>query len=74
MDVCFLERAGSRIEDALSLANLKDGGLTPAQLGWVLSQITIGDGAILPAGLSPAEARSFLADLQERLRRLAYPS
>lgn len=74
VDVCFLERAGYRVEDAVPRANQKDGGLTPAQLGWVLSQISIGDGAVLPAGLSPADARAFLVDLQNRLRRMAFPS
>src|SRR4051794_7829451 len=41
VDVYALEQAGFRVEDALPLAEKKDGGLTPAQLGWVLSQIDL---------------------------------
>lgn len=73
VDVLFLERAGHRVEDALPLGNRKDGGLTPAQLAWVLSQIRVGDDARVPAGVTPAELRAFLVDLQSRLARLAFP-
>lgn len=73
VDVLFLERAGHRIEDVLPVAQSKDGGLTPAQLAWVLSQIRIGDEARIPGGLRPAELRDFLADLQRRLTQLAFP-
>jgi hypothetical protein len=38
VDVRALEIAGYRVEDALQAAALKDTGLTPAQLSWVLSQ------------------------------------
>jgi hypothetical protein len=41
VDVYALEQAGFRVEDALPLAEKKDGGLTPAQLAWVLSQIDL---------------------------------
>ncbi|HMB26872.1 MAG TPA: nucleotidyl transferase AbiEii/AbiGii toxin family protein [Blastocatellia bacterium] len=43
VDVRALEMAGCRVEDALPFAALKDTGLTPAQLGWVLNQIGLGD-------------------------------
>ena len=39
VDVLALEKADHRVEAALPLAMEKDGGLTPAQLAWVLSQI-----------------------------------
>jgi hypothetical protein len=68
VDALFLERAGLRIEEALPQGNRKDGGLTPAQLGWVLSQVQVGDDARIPAGLAPAELRSFLADLRRGCR------
>jgi hypothetical protein len=74
VDVVCLERAGFCAEDALELATLKDAGLTPAQLAWVLSQITIGDDASIPAGLTVGELRSFLSDLIARLSRLAFPT
>lgn len=73
VDVHALERAGFRIEDALPLAQRKDGGLTPATLAWVLSEIQIGDDARIPGGVSVPELRAFIADLITRLTRLAYP-
>jgi hypothetical protein len=47
IDVYALEQAGFRVEDVLPLAQQKDGGLTPAQLAWVLSQIDLSS---LPEG------------------------
>ncbi len=73
VDVMFLDRAGFSVEQALPLAAHKDAGLTPGQLAWVLSQITIGDDAQVPAEVAPAELRAFLADLQSRLTRLSFP-
>lgn len=73
VDVMFLERAGLRVEDAIGPAATKDGGLTAAQLAWVLSQITVGPDARIPAGVTPVELRAFLEDLVSRLTRLAYP-
>lgn len=74
VDVMCLERSGLRVEDAIPSAALKDGGVTPGQLAWVLSQITIGDQARLPGGVAPAEMRAYLIDLQERLGRMAFPA
>lgn len=73
VDVLALERAGHRAEEALPLAMRKDAGLTPAQLAWVLSQISIGDDASIPGSLSVAEVRSFLTELVARLTRFAFP-
>ena len=61
------------MEDALAAAALKDTGLTPAQLGWVLSQIELGDDLVPPGGVSTEELRHYLADLIVRLARLAFP-
>ena len=74
VDVLALERAGHRVESALSLAARKDTGFTPGQLAWVLSEIDVGEDADVPGGLSPADLRAFLADLQMRLTRLAFPA
>ena len=52
---------------------LQDAGLTPAQLGWVLSQIEIGEDTVPPGGVSAEELRKYLADLTRRLTRLAFP-
>lgn len=74
IDLLCLERAGHRIEDAMPAALAKDGGCTPATLAWLLSEVEIPDGLQLPAGVSAAELRQFVADLIVRLRRLALPS
>jgi predicted nucleotidyltransferase component of viral defense system len=73
VDVYFLERAGFRVEDAIALAQRKDGGWTPATLAWLLSEIQIGDDARIPGGIAPAQLREFIADLVRRFSRLAYP-
>ncbi len=73
VDVAALERAGYRVEDALELAQEKDRGLTPAQLAWVLSEVSIGDDARIPGGMSVAALRTYLGDLLQRLSRLAFP-
>jgi hypothetical protein len=73
IDVMFLERAGYPIEAALPAALAKDGGCTPATLAWLLSEITIPDGAVLPAGVSPAELRAYVTELIARLLVLAAP-
>lgn len=74
VDLWALERAGLRIEDALSDALAKDGGCTPATLAWLLDQVAIPDGMTLPGGVPPNELRAWLRALVVRLRRLAHPS
>jgi len=74
IDVMFLERAGYRVEAALPTALAKDGGCTPATLAWLLSEITIPDGVVLPAGVSPAELRAYVTQLIRRLLALAAPA
>lgn len=73
VDVMLLERAGYSVDAALPAALAKDGGCTPAQLAWLLSQIEIPDDIELPAAVQPAELRAFVADLVVRLRRAALP-
>jgi len=73
VDVRALEGLGLSLTEALTAGQQKDGGLTPGQLAWVLSQITIGDDAVLPGGVAPAELRGYLRDLIDRLARLAHP-
>ncbi len=73
IEVMFLERAGYPVEAALPAALTKDGGCTPATLAWLLSEITIPDGAVLPASVSPAELRAYVTELIARLLVLAAP-
>ncbi|MEM7353780.1 MAG: nucleotidyl transferase AbiEii/AbiGii toxin family protein [Acidobacteriota bacterium] len=73
VDVRALEAAGFPVEDHIGHAARKDGGMTPGQLGWVLSQIVIGDDAELPEGVSANELRAYLHDLQNRLADMAFP-
>lgn len=73
VDVRELEEAGFNLENALSVAQQKDTGLTPAQLAWVLNQIKFGDDLTPPGEGSVAQLRNYLGDLIARLTRLALP-
>ena len=73
VDVMFLERAGYSVEAGLPAALAKDGGCTPATLAWLLSEITIPDGIVLPAGVSPGELRAYVTELIARLLVFAVP-
>jgi hypothetical protein len=73
VDVRALEETGLSLERALEAGRRKDGGLTPGQLAWVLSQITIGDEARIPGGGTAPELRRYLQGLIDRLVRLARP-
>ena len=74
MDVWALEKAGYRIEDALPAASQKDGGLTPAQLAWVLSEVRIGNDAKPPGDVEVDTLRAYLGGLVTRLTALARPA
>lgn len=73
VDVQTLENAGFSLKDALKVAAKKDSGLSPAQLAWVLNQISFGDDAQLPTDISVEELRDYLSDLINRLKQLAFP-
>ncbi|HEY6459428.1 MAG TPA: hypothetical protein VIY73_04730, partial [Polyangiaceae bacterium] len=73
VDVYFLERAGHSVESALPAALAKDGGCTPANVAWLLSQIAIPDGLEVPPPLTVDVLRAYVADLVKRLRRAAMP-
>jgi len=74
VDTYALEKAGFRIENAWPLAQRKDGGLTAAQLGWVLSQIDLSrlpDGKVVLNGGSLADDTPTKAELQRYLAELS---
>lgn len=73
VDVRALELAGNSIELALDAAAKKDSGLTPAQLAWVLSEVTFGDDLVPPGNVSRIELQDYLNDLLTRLSRMAFP-
>jgi len=72
VDVMFLERAGLGLEEGLKNAARKDAGLTAGQLGYVLSQVSIGDDASVP-GATVAELRDYLANFVSKLARFTLP-
>ena len=71
VDLYHLERHGFRVEQFLEDAQRKDGGVTPAALAWVLSEVTVPD--VLPGHVGADELRAFVRDLETRMRRLAIP-
>jgi hypothetical protein len=73
VDVRALEMAGFSVDDHLASAQRKDGGLTPGQLAWVLSQIEIGEDATLPGEVTSSALREYLERLKNRLAGRAFP-
>jgi len=73
IDVMFLERSGISVESALPAGLAKDGGCTPATLAWLLSEVSIPDDISLPAGVAPAELRTYVKGLVDRLMLIAAP-
>lgn len=73
IDVRELEKSGLSFESALSAAEQKDTGLTPAQLAWVLNQVELGNGKDLPGNVSDSDLKNYLDELIVRLQRLAMP-
>ncbi|MCC6897498.1 MAG: nucleotidyl transferase AbiEii/AbiGii toxin family protein [Polyangiaceae bacterium] len=63
----------AEIKDVVDLKVLLEHGLTdPATLAWVLSQIKIAPGALLPGNVDPIELERFRASTVDELRQLAY--
>ncbi|MCA1622917.1 MAG: hypothetical protein LC768_02125 [Acidobacteria bacterium] len=68
-----LEKAGFNLENALSVAQQKDTGLTAAYLAWVLNQIELSDDLSPSGDVSISELKNYLDSLITRLKRLAFP-
>lgn len=73
VDVRALDEAGYDFETALRAATTKDASVTPGQLAWVLSQITIGPDASLPGGADARELEAYRKRLISRLGLMAFP-
>ena len=59
IDLKVLLESGQRLEDLLAGARAKEGGLEPATLAWVLSELHVGPDAPLPAGVSATDLDAF---------------
>jgi hypothetical protein len=73
VDLMLILGTGMELSSVLSDAIQKDAGADPATLAWILSEISIGPEAVLPAGISGAELDLFRSELEAKLRRLAHP-
>jgi hypothetical protein len=75
VDLYFLQQAGINLSGMIELAANKEGGMEPAILSWVLSQIHFDE--IPPYVLKPLtadELNAFLADLTSQLADLSFPA
>ena len=73
VDLKALLEAGTDLEQALTDAEHKDGGVNPATLAWLLSELSIAPDAPIPGDLPASELDSFREALVRRLRTLAFP-
>jgi len=71
IDLYCLEQTRLRVEEFITGAARKDGGVTAATLAWVLSTLSVPDD--LPEGTDAEVLRRFVGDLERRMRRLALP-
>jgi Nucleotidyl transferase AbiEii toxin, Type IV TA system len=71
VDLLFLEREGFSVERDLDLALMKDGGIDPGVLAWLLRDFRLEPLPQMLVPLSVEELRAFRDDLSGRLRRLA---
>lgn len=74
VDVYALEREGLSLEQGLAAGQRKDGGLTPAQLAWVLSQMVLPEQESIPGSVPREELDRYRRELVDRLLVLALPS
>jgi len=73
VDVAKLEESGLDAIEALDLAGRKDGGLTAAQLAWVLSTFPIPSDEALLHGMSRKELQDYRDALVRRLTAEGFP-
>ncbi len=73
VDIYTLAKRGFSIEKAVAEASQKDGGMSPGQLAWVLSEIELGDDAVPPGGVTVDELRAFLRQFRKEMSELSFP-
>lgn len=73
VDLLFLERQGYLPEADLHLALLKDAGMDPGILAWLLTTFPVEPLPPMLQPLTASELQAYRDDLSERLRRLAVP-
>ncbi len=73
VDVLFLERSGFVPEHDLRLALLKDTGMDPGILAWLLKDFPVQPLPQMLVPLSVEELSSYRDALSERLKRLSLP-
>lgn len=73
VDVRALLRAGLSLPDGVALAQQKDAGVTPAQIGWLLGEVRITDATRIPGDVTADELRAFVHELRRELARIAAP-
>ncbi|MEM6789023.1 MAG: hypothetical protein AAF715_15990 [Myxococcota bacterium] len=71
VDVMFLERAGHPPESDLELALMKDAGMDPGTLAWLLSQFPTSPLPSMLEPLSEEALRRYRDELATRMKRLA---
>lgn len=75
VDLYFLAESGIDILAHLPSAGLKDGGMEPTTLAWVLRSMTADPASLdLLKPLAPATLQAFRDDLVRRLATLAWPA
>ena len=73
VDLRALEETGLSLQAMVLKAERKDAGLTPGQLGWVLSQIQIGEDAQPPGNVTGNELREYLKLTVMKLSAMSFP-
>jgi hypothetical protein len=71
VDLLFLDRAGFPPEEDLPFALLKDGGIDPGILSWLLAQFPLAPRPMMLLPLTQDELEAFRTNLVERFRRVA---
>lgn len=73
VDLYFLQREGYRILEHFETAREKEGGLEPAMIAFLLSQVKVEVPEYLLAPIDEADFAAFVRDLQRQFAELSFP-